>query len=143
MPETFEPADHGLSPIHVEDVGGVLYVCLADDPPDIADFRRQFEPMLAAHNLRDAKVAFESTLVERGNWKLVMENARECYHCATSHPELARSFPTGASAHFDYGEDRRQEFFADGWRPPACAWAPPRATGGRPCASSSTRASSR
>ena len=112
MPEDFDRADHGLASVHVESVGGVLYVCLADDPPHIADFRRQFEPMLAAHNLKDGKLAFESTLVERGNWKLVMENARECYHCAASHPELARSFPTGASAHFDYGEDNRQQRFA-------------------------------
>jgi len=112
MPESFDRSEHGLVPVHVESVGGVLYICLADNPPVIADFRRQFEPMLAAHNLRDSKVAFESTLVERGNWKLVMENARECYHCATSHPELAQSFPVGASAHFDYGDDRRQEDFA-------------------------------
>ena len=112
MPETFDRADHGLTPIHVEDVGGVLYVCLADDPPNIGDFRRQFEPMLAPHDLRNAKVAFESTLTERANWKLVIENARECYHCPTSHPELAQSFPTGASAHFDFGEDNRQELFA-------------------------------
>ena len=112
MPADFDRADHGLVSIHVESVGGVLYVCLADDPPDIASFKAAFEPMLAPHNLKDSKVAFESTLVERGNWKLVMENARECYHCALSHPELAQSFPVGASAHFDFGEDRRQEDFA-------------------------------
>ena len=112
MPEDFDRAEHGLIPIHVESVGGVLYVCLADDPPDIAGFKAAFEPMLAPHNLKDSKVAFESTLVERGNWKLVMENARECYHCPASHPELAQSFPVGASAHFDFGDDRRQEDFA-------------------------------
>jgi len=112
MPETFDPAEYALAPIHVASVGGVLFVCLADEPPDIADFKRQFEPMLAPLNLANSKLAFESTLEEKGNWKLVMENARECYHCATSHPELAQSFPTGASAHFDYGEDRRQERFA-------------------------------
>lgn len=112
MPETFDRSEHGLIPVRVESVGGVLYVCLAEDPPDIGDFRRQLEPMLAPHNLKDAKLAFESSLVEQGNWKLVMENARECYHCALSHPELAQSFPVGASAHFDYGEDRRQEDFA-------------------------------
>jgi Rieske 2Fe-2S family protein len=111
MPENFERGDHGLAPIHVESLGGVLYICLADDPPDISPFKAALEPMLAPHNLKDSKLAFESTLVERGNWKLVMENARECYHCAISHPELARSFPTGAAAHFDFGEDRRQEDF--------------------------------
>lgn len=112
MPADFDRAEHGLIPIHVESVGGVLYICLADEPPDIAAFKAALGPMLAPHNLKDAKVAFESTLVERGNWKLVMENARECYHCALSHPELARSFPVGASAHFDYGDDSRQEDFA-------------------------------
>jgi Rieske 2Fe-2S family protein len=112
MPATFDPGDHSLIPVRLETVGGVLFVCIAEDAPDIGEFRRRFEPMLAPHNLSQSKLAFESTLVERGNWKLVMENARECYHCATSHPELAQSFPTGASAHFDYGEDRRQELFA-------------------------------
>ncbi len=112
MPAGFEPADHSLAPVRVASVGGVLHVCLAETPPSIEDFRRAFEPMLAPHNLKDSKLAFESTLIERGNWKLVMENARECYHCAGSHPELARSFPVGARAHFDYGEDRRQEVFA-------------------------------
>jgi Rieske 2Fe-2S family protein len=112
MPATFDRSDHGLVPIAVESVGGVLFVCLADDPPAIDDIRRRLEPMLAPHDLKNAKLAFESTLVEKGNWKLVMENARECYHCSTSHPELARSFPVGASAHFDYGDDNRQELFA-------------------------------
>ena len=31
--------------------------------------------------------------MENGNWKLVWENNRECYHCAGNHPELCRTFP--------------------------------------------------
>jgi Rieske 2Fe-2S family protein len=112
MPDSFDPACHGLAPISVESVGGVLYACISESPPDIAAFRREFEPLLAPHNLADAKLAFESQLVEKANWKLAMENARECYHCPGAHPELAQSFPVGASAHFDFGEDRRQEEFA-------------------------------
>jgi len=50
--------------------------------------------------------------VEKANWKLAMENARECYHCPTAHPELAQSFPVGVTAHFEFGEDQRQELFA-------------------------------
>ncbi|MDR3509036.1 MAG: RHO alpha subunit C-terminal catalytic domain-containing protein, partial [Caulobacteraceae bacterium] len=87
------------------EIEGVLFVCLADEAPPIDDFRAQFGPLLAPHNLANAKVAHEATLIERGNWKLVMENGRECYHCPGSHPELSLSFPTGASGHFDYGED--------------------------------------
>ena len=71
-------------------------------------FRAALDRCWRPTGLRDAKLAHESTLVERGNWKLAMENARECYHCATSHPELALTFPTGVSGNFDYGEDSRQ-----------------------------------
>ena len=48
---------------------------------------------LAPHDLANSKVAFESTIVEKGNWKLVWENNRECYHCAGNHPSLTRTFP--------------------------------------------------
>jgi glycine betaine catabolism A len=104
MPETFDRAQHGLRPIHVETVAGSVYVCLADDPPEFDAFRQQLSPLLAPHNLANAKLAFESTLVERANWKLVMENARECYHCVVRHPELSLTFPV---------KGRRSVQFAD------------------------------
>src|SRR5699024_9076913 len=44
------------------------------------------------HCLESAKVAYESTVIENGNWKLVIENNRECYHCDANHPQLLRTF---------------------------------------------------
>ena len=105
MPEGFNRSAHGLRPIHLESMAGVIYICLAETPPDFAPFRAAFEPLLAPHDLLNAKVAFESVLIDKANWKLVMENGRECYHCAGSHPELSKTFPVEASKHFDYGED--------------------------------------
>ena len=83
----------GLKPIACESLAGYLYVCLAKEPPDFAPFRALAEPYFAPHRLSEAKVAFESTIVEDGNWKLVWENNRECYHCLPNHPELCVSFP--------------------------------------------------
>ncbi|CAN5460582.1 aromatic ring-hydroxylating dioxygenase subunit alpha [soil metagenome] len=111
MPDDFVPAEHSLKPVALESLCGVIYICLADVPPDFAPFRQAFEPLLAPHDLANSKVAHTSTLVEKANWKLVMENARECYHCPGAHPELSVTFPIGASAHFDYGEDRHAEAF--------------------------------
>jgi Rieske 2Fe-2S family protein len=105
MPDGFDRAQHGLRPIHVETVAGSVYVCLADDPPAFDGFRAAVAPLLAPHDLTNAKLAFESTLVERANWKLVMENARECYHCVVRHPELSVTFPV---------KNRRAVQFADG-----------------------------
>lgn len=103
MPDDFDPAAHGLSPIALETVAGTIYICLSDTPPDFAPFRDQFTPLLAPHNLARAKLAHEEVLIEKANWKLVMENARECYHCPTAHPELTVSFPINVSHYFDYG----------------------------------------
>src|SRR3546814_16919430 len=47
---------------------------------------------MVPHGLENAKVAYQTTIVEKGNWKLVWENNRECYHCSGSHPELCRTF---------------------------------------------------
>ena len=93
MPEGFDRSGHGLKPIHLEMVAGTLFICLAAIPPDFAPIRRSLEPLLAPHELAGGKIAFETTVVEKGNWKLVMENARECYHCAAKHPELMKTFP--------------------------------------------------
>lgn len=93
MQPDFDPSRHGLVPIHVEEVEDAIFVSLAEAPPPFAAFREALAPMLAPHRLGEAKVAFESTLIEKGNWKLVMENARECYHCAVGHPELSVTFP--------------------------------------------------
>ena len=93
MQPSFRPDEHGLKPIHVEEVAGALFVSLAETPPAFERFRADLEPLLAPHRLNEAKLAHQNTLVEKGNWKLVMENARECYHCAVGHPELALTFP--------------------------------------------------
>ncbi|MBS0377132.1 MAG: aromatic ring-hydroxylating dioxygenase subunit alpha [Proteobacteria bacterium] len=92
MGEGFDRSNYGLRAVHCNTVAGYVFVCLAEVPPDFAPARRQLEPFLAPHRLDEAKVAFTSTIVEEGNWKLVWENNRECYHCAQNHPELARTY---------------------------------------------------
>lgn len=100
MPEDFDKRQYGLMPIHIETVAGAIFICMAETPPSFDGLRAQLGPMLAPHRLDKAKLAFQSTLVEYANWKLVMENARECYHCATGHPELSLTFPVNSSALF-------------------------------------------
>ncbi|ARY43952.1 aromatic ring-hydroxylating dioxygenase subunit alpha [Brucella melitensis] len=94
----FKPADYGLKPVHCETVAGYIYICVAEEAPDFAAFRNLVEPYLASHNIKDAKVTFESSIIEKGNWKLVWENNRECYHCAANHPELCRTYPEAPTA---------------------------------------------
>jgi Rieske 2Fe-2S family protein len=93
MGATFDKSLYGLKPVHCASVGGYIWVCVADVAPDFEPVRKHLEPYFLPHKLHDAKVAFEMTIVENANWKLVWENNRECYHCAANHPELIRTFP--------------------------------------------------
>ena len=111
MPDEFQKSEHGLKPIAIECVAGAMFVCLAEAPPPIADFAEKFAAYAAPHNFKDAKLAASAVLVDYANWKLVMENARECYHCATGHPQLSTTFPVGMSKHFDAGDDARNAAF--------------------------------
>src|SRR5699024_3549382 len=75
-----------LRTAHSKMVAGLIFVCLAEEPPEDFDQVSQiFEPYVGPHELAKTKVAYQQDLVEGANWKLVMENNRECYHC-DGHP---------------------------------------------------------
>ena len=89
MDDDFDPSCHGLNKVALRSIAGLLFICLADDPPsDIDDLAAAMTPYLAPHDIASTRIAHEVDLIERGNWKLTMENNRECYHCAGNHPEL-------------------------------------------------------
>lgn len=93
MGPDFDPRQHALKPVPCETLAGYVFVCFAEAAPDFSPLRAAIEPYLAPHGLADTKVAHQTTTIERGNWKLVWENNRECYHCSGAHPELCRTFP--------------------------------------------------
>ncbi|APO72075.1 ring-hydroxylating dioxygenase protein (plasmid) [Rhizobium gallicum] len=89
----FDKSCKSLRPVNFKSISGLIYACLSDNPP--ADIDRLEEVMterLAPYDIRNTKVAFQADVVEHGNWKLTMENNRECYHCSANHPELCVSF---------------------------------------------------
>ena len=112
----FDKSCFGLKRAHSREVAGLIFVCIADEPPtDFDETAKIFEPYLAPHDLSKTKIAYQQNIIEEGNWKLVMENNRECYHC-DGHPELACSlFPTWGltegliPAHLEEVWDRNKE----------------------------------
>ena len=113
MGSKFDMADCPLKSISTRVIAGCIYVALASDPPDFEPFASAIGKFLAPFQFRDAKLAHQSILVEKANWKLVMENARECYHCAAGHPQLKVSFPVTINPGFDFGQgDHNQAFLA-------------------------------
>ena len=92
MMKEIDPKRFGLKPVACEEVAGWIFISLAEEPRDFAEFRAMVEPYMAPYHIAEAKVAYQESIVEHGNWKLVMENNRECYHCRGTHPELCRIY---------------------------------------------------
>ncbi|WP_172116819.1 aromatic ring-hydroxylating oxygenase subunit alpha [Halomonas hibernica] len=102
MGTDFDLNQFGLKPVSVRTAGGFVFINLSDNPPAIDDFLVTLEHYLEPYQMDNVKVAVESSIIEQANWKLVIENNRECYHCNGAHPELLNSL-----IEFDDTEDPR------------------------------------
>jgi Rieske 2Fe-2S family protein len=83
--------DFALHRVHVEEVGGLVFVSLADEPWPFDGARRTLAPKLRPQGLDRAKVAIARSYVVHANWKLVWENNRECWHCDVNHPQYIQA----------------------------------------------------
>ena len=89
MDADFSKEHFGLNPINVKVIGGLIYVCLNSPAPgDIETVSNLLTPYLAPYEVAKTKIACQKDIIEACNWKLVIENNRECLHCETNHPEL-------------------------------------------------------
>jgi phenylpropionate dioxygenase-like ring-hydroxylating dioxygenase large terminal subunit len=89
MPDDFDKAENGLFACHIRVFHGLIFINLSPDEPD--DFDATFGdmgPILDYHGIADARIAHAGSYPTDANWKLVVENFFECYHCVPSHPEF-------------------------------------------------------
>lgn len=132
MGKEFDKSCKSLKAVNFKSIAGLIYVCLSDNPPeDIVDLEQVMLDRLAPYDIRNAKIAHQVDVIEKGNWKLTIENNRECYHCSANHPELCVSFidldfgydPESlspedrkeAEAHFAMYEERTKNWEAEGF----------------------------
>ena len=91
MGPDFDPSEYGLFPVQVKLFQGMILICAAEEAPPIDDALEQLEPLTAPFEFENLRVAHEASYPVPANWKLALENYLECYHCAPSHKEYARS----------------------------------------------------
>jgi Rieske 2Fe-2S family protein len=83
--------DFGLHRVHAREVGGLIFVSLAQDPIPFEEAERSFGARLRPQGFERAKVAATRSYEVRANWKLVWENNRECWHCNVNHPQYVKA----------------------------------------------------
>ena len=96
MGDCFDTADHQLRPAAVRELSGLLFVSLSDSPPSFDPMVAAIEPQLRPHGIDRAKIVRRDRYTVQANWKTIVENNRECYHCRGSHPQFCLS-------NFDFG----------------------------------------
>ena len=88
MPDDFDKSSYGLHRAHVQVVEGLIFVCLAPEAPPFAQVAADITAFFAPHQLTKTKIGHQERHVTQANWKLVLENFWECYHCGPTHPEF-------------------------------------------------------
>lgn len=92
MPPSFQKEQGGLIRCHIGLCEGLIFVNLAQgEPPAFESFVSRIRPFIANYQLSGAKLIAGETLSCPANWKLVVENFAECYHCLNAHKELVRT----------------------------------------------------
>ena len=104
----FTKDDRGLVPIRLESWGGFIWLNLDPEAPALRDEFGRFFAKFDRFPLAELRLAARKTYEVRANWKILVENYQECYHCAPIHPELNRITP--------YFSGEVHDYFVDGAR---------------------------
>ena len=89
MPEDFDKAENGLFVCHMRVFHGLIFINMSEDEPvDFDETFGELSSILDYHGIADARIAHAGSYPTTANWKLVIENFFECYHCVPSHPEF-------------------------------------------------------
>ncbi|MER8824739.1 aromatic ring-hydroxylating dioxygenase subunit alpha [Mesorhizobium sp. M0991] len=91
VPEDVDPEALGLHRVPTKCVGG-LVLCGLDEAslPDVRPLVDALAGGLREMGINRARVAARKSYPTTANWKLVVENFSECYHCRPAHPEYFR-----------------------------------------------------
>ncbi|SED42859.1 aromatic ring-hydroxylating oxygenase subunit alpha [Streptomyces melanosporofaciens] len=128
MPD-IDRVERGLVPVRLREWLGYVWVCLAEEPPSfeetvigaVAD-RLGDAASVERYDVAGLALGRRISYDVRANWKLIVENFMECYHCATIHPELTDVLPEfadGLAAQYFVGHgaefaEEAQGFTVDG-----------------------------
>src|ERR687888_1796951 len=96
----FDPAAHGLAPVSVNEWEGWVMVNVSGSAAAFEQIAGDLVQRVAAHRPGSLAVAATSQYTVEANWKLIVENYHECYHCPEIHPELCRVSPPTSGVNY-------------------------------------------
>ena len=94
MPQEFDKSRYALHNCAVRVSHGLIFLCLTDPEdetvPDFSELSDELDEFVTLQRLEDTKLVHREVYPTYANWKLAVENFRECYHCSPAHPAYTR-----------------------------------------------------
>lgn len=104
--EAFDYKDFSLFEAHINIWQGFIFVSMADKAPNpvagMIDAKSTAD--MARVEPEKLKVAYEYVYETNSNWKLLLENGVECYHCTHVHPEFCQTLDVSQMSGY-YADD--------------------------------------
>ena len=89
----FDPEEWGLIPVRVDTWQGIVYVDLSGNAAPLQKFLGNITDHFARLDLAALRRARRIDYDVKANWKALVENYLECYHCPGVHPQLNKITP--------------------------------------------------
>jgi Rieske 2Fe-2S family protein len=110
----------GLKPVAVDDWQGFMFVNLSREAPkplrESLDSHYDSPVRFEKHEMDKLTTVHRTETLVHANWKVIVENYNECYHCSGVHPELCRIVPAfkekgGSNLDWDNGVPQAEGTF--------------------------------
>jgi Rieske 2Fe-2S family protein len=90
----FDPSEFAMHAVGADTWGGFLFLHLTpSEAPPLRDALSGVIDRVKRYPLANLRSGMRLTYDVAANWKVILENYNECYHCAGVHPELCRLVP--------------------------------------------------
>ena len=97
----FATADHGLVPLPLEVWHGWVFVNATATAAPFTVHLGELSELVKPYAPETLKLAARHDYEVRANWKVIVENYHECYHCPQIHPELCAVSPPTSGDNYD------------------------------------------
>ena len=95
----FDKENLALHAAHVREWGGFIFISLAETPEPFENEMGALVGKFDDWHLPQLRIAATLNYTLECNWKIILQNYQECYHCPGVHPLLAQWTPFRGAEH--------------------------------------------
>jgi glycine betaine catabolism A len=97
----FDPAGMVLVPVPLAVWQGFVLVNASGTAAPVGEHLGALDALVAPYRMADLRLGGRHEYTIASNWKVVVENYHECYHCPLIHPELCQVTPPDSGDNYD------------------------------------------